>query len=157
MHVTHQYYFGFQSQGPLSNWSNWLSKIFRNYISFALLRTVPENLFHLLNQSHAKLKSQARLGNPRFFPALFSRALKNFSIFFFLISFLIGEYFSFPVIFSVILFIWLATVMTLVLGLRNSIGKCSRMIFILTYENQRGCWISYLPLQDTQDNISIVS
>ena len=30
-------------------------------------------------------------------------------------------------------FIWLATVMTLVLGLRDSIGKCSRMIFILTY------------------------
>ena len=150
MHITHQYYFGFQSQGLLSNWSNWLSKIFRNYVSFALLRTVPENLFHLLNQSHAKLKSHARLGNPRFLPALFSRASKNFSIFFFYSAFWLASIFLFQ-------FIWLATLMTLVLGLRNSIGKCSRMIFILTYENQRGCWISYLPLQDTQDNISIVS
>ena len=81
MHVTHQYYFGIQSQGLLSNWSNWLSKIFRNYVSFALLRTVPEDLFHLLNQSHAELKNQAQLGNPRFFPALFPRDLNNFSFF----------------------------------------------------------------------------
>lgn len=98
MHITHQYYFGFQSQGLLSNWSNWLSKIFRNYVYFSSSPHCSRKLVPP-SQPHAELKNQARLGNPRFFPALFLRDLKNFSFFlsFFLISLLIGWYFSFPI------------------------------------------------------------